>query len=342
VARLGVSLCLGTGLQLGLLVTPARALPPRAGGPAGHAAASPVASLRRRAAALAAGIGAGATQVYRDSVALGMAEAEVRRLRRQLATATRAVVRSRSLVAEAARRLREEAVLDYTEAGLPGPLGSAFGTQPAGAEQAQVILSAASARTDQALEAYRLATRTLEGRRTALAAAEATANRVAERYYARRARLQAALDAEAAALARVRGRLARLVAEDHVPEGGAGPASSGSGPGSPGPGLAGGVQGLPLPTGVSGLASTLAQGMPATLAGDLARLRQCESSGNYRADTGNGYYGAYQFDLTTWEGLGYQGLPSEAPPAVQDQAAYRLYQERGWAPWPTCSVMLGL
>jgi len=73
-----------------------------------------------------------------------------------------------------------------------------------------------------------------------------------------------------------------------------------------------------------------------------AALRQCESGGNYAEDSGNGYYGAYQFSLNTWEGIGETGLPSDAPPAVQDQAAARLQALRGWEPWPACSAHLGL
>jgi len=68
----------------------------------------------------------------------------------------------------------------------------------------------------------------------------------------------------------------------------------------------------------------------------------CESSDEYGADTGNGYYGAYQFALATWESLGFSGLPSAAPPAEQDKAAYELWQRDGWEPWPACSAMLGL
>lgn len=77
-------------------------------------------------------------------------------------------------------------------------------------------------------------------------------------------------------------------------------------------------------------------------ADDFARLRMCESGGNYAINTGNGYYGGYQFDLQTWHGLGYGGLPSGAAPAVQDQAAVRLQAARGWSPWPACSAKLGL
>ncbi len=78
------------------------------------------------------------------------------------------------------------------------------------------------------------------------------------------------------------------------------------------------------------------------LGGVWAALRSCESGGNYLTDTGNGYYGAYQFSLGTWQGLGFSGLPSQAPPALQDQAAMRLETLRGWSPWPVCSAALGL
>ena len=85
------------------------------------------------------------------------------------------------------------------------------------------------------------------------------------------------------------------------------------------------------------------RGAAAPATGDAwARLRACESGGNYAANTGNGYYGAYQFSLTTWRALGYSGLPSAAAPAVQDAAAQRLQASAGWGQWPACSRSLGL
>jgi len=89
----------------------------------------------------------------------------------------------------------------------------------------------------------------------------------------------------------------------------------------------------------AGLSTSAAQ---AATAGDFARLRQCESGGNYAADTGNGYYGAYQFDLRTWHGLGYSGYPHQAASGTQDQAAEALQADRGWSPWPACSRKLHL
>ena len=74
----------------------------------------------------------------------------------------------------------------------------------------------------------------------------------------------------------------------------------------------------------------------------LAALRQCESGGNYQANTGNGYYGAYQFLPSTWRsmGTGYD-MPHHAPPAVQDDAARRLIIRSGWGQFPACSRKIG-
>lgn len=80
----------------------------------------------------------------------------------------------------------------------------------------------------------------------------------------------------------------------------------------------------------------------AASASDFYRLRVCESGNNYGINTGNGYYGAYQFALSTWHALGYSGLPSSASPATQDAAARRLQAAYGWGQWPACSRKLGL
>jgi hypothetical protein len=69
----------------------------------------------------------------------------------------------------------------------------------------------------------------------------------------------------------------------------------------------------------------------------LRRLRECESGGRYHINTGNGYYGAYQFAASTWHGLGYHGLPSKATASKQDAAAKKLHASQGWHPWPVCS-----
>ncbi len=81
---------------------------------------------------------------------------------------------------------------------------------------------------------------------------------------------------------------------------------------------------------------------PSASSADLSALRRCESGGNYRADAGNGYYGAYQFSPSTWQSLGYRGLASDAAPHAQDDAALRLASTKGWSQWPSCARSLGL
>jgi hypothetical protein len=68
----------------------------------------------------------------------------------------------------------------------------------------------------------------------------------------------------------------------------------------------------------------------------LYSLRMCESGGNYSINSGNGFYGAYQFSLQTWRGLGFGGYPHQASPATQDAAVRKLYGQSGWSPWPVC------
>lgn len=72
----------------------------------------------------------------------------------------------------------------------------------------------------------------------------------------------------------------------------------------------------------------------------LARLRSCE--GSYTSNTGNGYYGAYQFDKRTWGKYGGYEVASDAPPSVQDEKAWQTYKARGWQPWPNCKIKMGL
>jgi hypothetical protein len=69
----------------------------------------------------------------------------------------------------------------------------------------------------------------------------------------------------------------------------------------------------------------------------LAQIRECESGGDYTADTGNGFYGAYQFTEESWKAMGGEGMPHEAPPAEQDRLAKKLMEEQGPQAWPNCA-----
>ena len=76
--------------------------------------------------------------------------------------------------------------------------------------------------------------------------------------------------------------------------------------------------------------------------GVWAKLAQCESGGNPATNTGNGFYGMYQFTLETWQSLGGTGYPHEADAATQTAMAKKLQAQAGWGQWPGCADKLGL
>jgi len=66
------------------------------------------------------------------------------------------------------------------------------------------------------------------------------------------------------------------------------------------------------------------------------KIAQCESSGNWSINSGNGYYGGLQFDIRTWIGAGggaYAPNASLATKAQQIDIANRIYAQRGLQPW---------
>jgi len=74
-------------------------------------------------------------------------------------------------------------------------------------------------------------------------------------------------------------------------------------------------------------------------------LAQCESSGNWHINTGNGYYGGVQFAQSTWEGFGGTQYASRADLATRRQqiaTAEKVLDVQGWGAWPSCSAQLGL
>jgi hypothetical protein len=71
-------------------------------------------------------------------------------------------------------------------------------------------------------------------------------------------------------------------------------------------------------------------------------LAECESGGNWAANTGNGYYGGLQFSASTWHSVGGTGLPHEHSRETQILMGQRLQARSGWGQWPACSRELGL
>jgi len=98
-----------------------------------------------------------------------------------------------------------------------------------------------------------------------------------------------------------------------------------------------GLVGQPVSSGLDAAPTPI----PAEDKAILDQIAQCESGGNITAESRDGqYFGKYQFSQPTWEAMGGSGSPAEADEATQDQLAYKLYQQRGTAPWPTCGAKL--
>ena len=65
-------------------------------------------------------------------------------------------------------------------------------------------------------------------------------------------------------------------------------------------------------------------------------IAQCESSGNWNTNTGNGYYGGLQFTQSTWKAYGGTGSAANASRDEQIAVAERVLQGQGIGAWPVC------
>jgi uncharacterized protein YabE (DUF348 family) len=73
------------------------------------------------------------------------------------------------------------------------------------------------------------------------------------------------------------------------------------------------------------------------------QLAQCESGGNWAINTGNGYYGGLQFNLSTWRSYGGTGYPHQNSRETQIAIATKVRDASGgYGAWPGCASSLGL
>jgi nucleoid-associated protein YgaU len=75
------------------------------------------------------------------------------------------------------------------------------------------------------------------------------------------------------------------------------------------------------------------------------RVAKCESGGNWKINTGNGYYGGVQFAASTWKAYGggtYANQAHQATKPEQIAIARRVLAGQGPGAWPTCSRRAGL
>lgn len=95
------------------------------------------------------------------------------------------------------------------------------------------------------------------------------------------------------------------------------------------------------------VALTLGGGSPASAASTSTwdRVADCESSGNWSINTGNGYFGGLQFTRATWAaygGLQYAPRADLATRAQQILVAEKVLKGQGPGAWPVCSLRAGL
>ena len=86
---------------------------------------------------------------------------------------------------------------------------------------------------------------------------------------------------------------------------------------------------------------------PAVAAGGTVwdELVQCEATGNWNINTGNGFSGGLQFTPSTWQAYGGGQYAPEAWQATREQqiaVAEKVQAAQGWGAWPACTAKMGL
>ena len=253
------------------------------------------------------------------------ADARAGELAQQVSADQANLARLRQTVAGTVNELRTDAIISYTGGAANAPSGTAGSSDPA--VRAEYLEVAAGDLSD-AVDLYRTQEAEVASSEATLAG-ELRAGREAV-LTADSARQEAIAQAGAvqSRLVGVQYQLQQLEAAQAAAQAAAAAARAQAQ-----------TQGLPVN---GGLVAAVRSAVGGNAGGVWLQLRQCESSDDYQADTGNGFYGAYQFTQQTWTNLGYPGRPDQEPPAMQDQAAQKDQAESGWGQWPACSAALGL
>jgi len=95
--------------------------------------------------------------------------------------------------------------------------------------------------------------------------------------------------------------------------------------------LAGAVAGVPL--------LTITPAADAATDATWDRVAQCESSGDWSINTGNGFYGGLQFTKGTWRAYGgakYASTANKASRSEQISIAEKVLRGQGIGAWPVC------
>lgn len=286
------------------------------------ASADQISSTRDQVRVLEAAVISGAAQIRQITLTYDQDSLQASTLAQQVTSDEVRLAALQSQVSDSRAALREDAIVSYTGGAAAGPAASMAGVSDPSVRAE--YLDVAAGNISDAVDRYRTEERLLEAAEQVLVHQQQAAQSAA-------IATAAARHAALVAAGQVQDQLGVLQSKLVELEAAAALAAQFR----PAP-----IQGLPVGGGMVATVRNIVSGGGA--GGVWLQLRECESGDNYRANTGNGFYGAYQFSQSTWQNLGYQGRPDLEPPAMQDQAAMRLQSERGWGQWPACSAALGL
>ena len=313
----------------------------------GLAEADQVGPLQARAGQLGSQLAAGARRIHVLTVQFDRASDTSASTSAQLATAETQLHATERQIALSRAVLHRQAVSAYVEGPSAANRGAATGKEALGLILRQEYLTVATGDVIDTLDRLHVGLHTLMDQQAALRQAQGAAERAAQGMVTARQSALAQAAQEQVMLAQVNGQLltlARQAAQAAMRQAEAQSAARAAAARAVAAHVPAPSQGLPVNGGLVAVVSA-ATSPPAshvTSGGPWLALRECESGDNYAENSGNGYFGAYQFSQATWTDLGYPGRPDLEPPAMQDQAAQKLQAEGGWGQWPTCAAALGL
>jgi len=278
---------------------------------------------------------------------------EHRKARDELASADAAVARAEADLAVAGRRqdearrlLAAHAQVAYVGGGTVTFLAQMARSTVTDAGARKTYLRVVAGEDRQAVGRLQVAREDLEVRQRSLVQARKAAAQQTDAAVADLTELEKASDGQRALLARASGELSQLVAAEQDRRDGeaaraaaarqAAVVTTTTAAAAPAP-RAGATTTAPPATSLSPAptpAPAPAPAPPSSVDATFACIRQLESGNNYNSSGG----GAYQFQDATWRSLGYSGTASDAPPAVQDEAARKLLARDGWRPWTTAPL----
>ena len=263
---------------------------------------TPIEAKKAEAKRVADQLEAQAARVVSFSRALERARAWSQQTDSAVAEAASEARATEAKVAASRTRLEQHAVDAYMRGGAAVVFSQFWRTDSKTPARHEYLKLAAGA-DRSAIDQLRAAREDLQVRRAHLASVREDARSATEKLRSGQAALEAAIAAQRSLLGRLKGELAKLIADEQARR-------------------------------RDEMIRRARAAHDGGLGGTFACIRQLESGNNYRAPGG----GAYQIIEPTWHGLGQEGQAEDAPPETQDAMAVELQRRSGWSPWTTAAA----